>query len=605
MLEPAYHGDADNLNAGVTEKSPQFHHSVLLIEDNPRFAQEMQELLQGAGYKVSTAQNAKQAFSLIFRSPADLIILDINLQDLDGFHVAKELKRNMMFRHIPVILLSSRSDFLEKMKTFDVIVDEYLVKPIDHQELLLRSKLVLQRVQSSLDANPLTRLPGNIEIVKTLKRKIAEGKPYAVGYADLNNFKAFNDKYGFSHGDQVIKLAAKIIVAAVQRFSAKDNFVGHVGGDDFIFVCSYDHANEICQWIAETFDREVLKSYTEEDRKKGYIVVEDRRGVVSQFPVVSIAIGLASDEGGKFTNLGQVNHSLTQLKKYAKSFQGSAYVRDRRTMAAKLAEFTWGPGSSVAEPNLLENITKALGAVMPDKLKEIMEKRAITVLFQPIIDMRADEVMGHESLVRGPAGTPMEYPDALFQTARTANRVPELDVLCMKKILDCSNEFHPGIMLFINMFPETLLEENLLESEILSHPRFKELDVIFELSGSQRASDATDLFATLRRFKEKGAKVCVDASLAMAGQGLRLLPDLRPHYMKLNMMNFQDMANDHTKQEEFLKVINVIRQVGSEVICTKLESRADSYLALRFGVTYGQGFLFARPASAKSHTIVH
>lgn len=547
-------------------------------------------------YRVNVARTARQAFTEIFKSPADLIILDINLQDLDGFHVAKELKRNMMFRHIPVILLSSRADFLEKMRTLDVVVDEYLVKPVDYQELVLRVGLVLQRSQSSLDANPLTRLPGNIEIVKYLKKKVAEKRPYAVGYADLNNFKAYNDKYGFSQGDQVIRLAARIIVAAVNKFSPRESFVGHVGGDDFIFVCHYAKANDICQLVTEAFDKEVVKFYNEEDRKKGYITVEDRRGVVSQIPIVSVAIGLASDEGGKFSNLGQINHSLTQLKKYAKSFQGSAYVRDRRTLAAKMAEFTWGPGSAVDGGDMLESITKAVGSVMPDKLQDIIKNQAISVLYQPIIDMRADEVMGHESLVRGPMGTPMEFPDALFTTARTANCVPDLDILCMRKILESSTEFHSGIKLFINIFPETLLEGHRLENEILTHPRFKEVDIIFELSGSQRASDPADLFNLLCQLKEKGVKICVDASLALVGNGLRLLPELRPHYTKLNMMYFKDMSIDHQKQEEFLKAIQVIRQVGSEIICTKLESRADSYLSLRYGVTLGQGFLFARPA---------
>jgi|GEM_PF-155321 len=586
----------------MAQKSNQFN--VLLIEDNEDYIRGIQNTLEKANYVVHVARDAKQAFAQVFKSSADVIILDINLQDLDGFHVAKELKRNMMLRHIPVVLLSSRADFLEKMKTLDVAVDEYLVKPIDYTELELRIKLVLQRSVSNLEANPLTHLPGNTDIVKNLKRRIASKKTYAVGYADLNNFKAYNDKYGFSRGDQVILLAAKIIVGAVQQYSRDDYFVGHVGGDDFIYICSYEKANDVCQTITETFDREVAKYYTEEDKKRGYIVVEDRRGVISQFPLVSIAIGLASDEGGKFTNLGQINHSLTQLKKYAKSFQGSAYVRDRRTLAAKLAEFTWGPGSAVGEPNVLENITQALNSYMPDKLVEIIKNEHISVLFQPIIDMRVDEVIGHESLVRGPTGSPLEFPDALFQTARTANCVPQLDAVCLKKILASSSEFHAGMKLFINIFPETLLEEGLLDQEIKKWPESRRPNIIIELAGSQRASDAGNLFATLLQLKEKGIKICVDASVMMAGYGLKFLPELRPHYIKLNMMKYKEMAADHTKMEDFTRTVNLIQQVGSEVICTKLESRADSFLALRFGVTLGQGFLFARPAMPATSSTV-
>jgi diguanylate cyclase (GGDEF)-like protein len=454
----------------------------------------------------------------------------------------------------------------------------------------------MERSKSNLDANPLTRLPGNIAIVKAIKSKIGCGKPYAIGYADLNNFKAYNDKYGFNKGDQVISFAAKVIVGAVNKLSPEDNFVGHVGGDDFIFVCGYEKANEICELITETFDKEIPKFYSEEDRNKGYIVVEDRRGVISQFPLVSIAIGMVSDEGKKFANLGQVNHSLTQLKKYAKSFQGSAYVRDRRTLAANLAEFTWGPGSAGGSSQVLESITSALGGYMPGQLTDIIKNASISVLFQPVIDMRADEVMGQESLVRGPSGTPLEFPDALFQTARGSNMVVDLDILCMHKILAASRELHNGIKLFINIFPETLLDEDRLKREILDDPIRQVKDVIFELSGSHRASDASELFATLRRLKETGLKVCIDSNVAFMGHGLRHLPELRPNYIKLNMMSYKDMANDFQKQEEFLRTVGLIRNAGSEVICTKLESRADYILALKAGITMGQGFLFARPA---------
>lgn len=572
--------------------------NVLLIENDGAIISSVSDALTRARFRVTTAPSARSAFPLIFKSPPDAIILDINLPDLDGFHLAKELKRNMMLRHIPVILLTSGMDFLDKMRSLEVIVDEYVVKPVDLKDLCLRTQLAIQRAQSNLDANPLTRLPGNIAIVKTLKSRIGSGKPYAVGYADLNNFKAYNDKYGFSNGDKVIRFAAQVIVSSVNKLSPQDNFVGHVGGDDFIFVCGYEKANDICQMITETFDREVPKFYNEEDKQKGYIVVEDRRGIVSQFPLVSVAVGMVSDEGNKFQNLGQINHSLTQLKKYAKSFQGSAYVRDRRSLAAQLAEFTWGPGSSAGSSKVLDNIANALGNYLPTQLSEIIKNQSINVLFQPIIDMRNDDVVGHESLVRGPAGTPLEFPDALFQTARTNNQVVELDILCLRKVLVASQEFHKGMKLFMNIFPETLLEEKRLYAEVLSEQRAKEIEIIVELAGSNRSNDAGNLYGSLARLKEHGVKICIDASVALVGNGLRLLPELKPNYIKLNMMQYKEMFNDVQKQEEFFRTVQLVRASGSEVICTKLESRADSFLAMRAGVSLGQGFLFARPAMA-------
>lgn len=577
-------------------ETPKTHvGTILLIEDDQDVIDVANPLFTEAKYRVIVAKTAKEAFVNIFKAPPDLIILDINLPDLDGFHLAKEIKKNMMLRHIPLILLSGRADFIEKMKTLDVVVDEYLTKPFDTQEMLLRCKLVLQRAQSNLDANPLTRLPGNRAIVEAIKEKIGKGKPYAVGYADLNNFKAYNDTYGFNKGDQVIGFTAKLLMAAVQSMSPKFSFVGHIGGDDFVFICEYDQANEICQAIAERFDKEAPSFYSADDRKKGYISVEDRRGIISQFPFVSIAIGLASDEGNKFTNLGQINHSLTQLKKYAKSFQGSAYVRDRRSLAASLAEFTWGPGSAAGSSKVLENITTALGSYLPGQLADIISKEQISVLFQPIIDMKTDEVMGHEALVRGPAGTPLEYPDALFKTARTGNSVVELDLLCMKHILIAAKEFRHGLKLFINVYPETLLEEQRV-FEFMEGNRSESLHLIYELAGSHRASDASDLFVTLRRMKEMKLPICVDGAMILSGFGLKFLPELKPDYVKLNMTFFKDMSYDHQRREEFVRTVHLIHQIGSQVICTKLESRADSVIALNASVILGQGFLFARPA---------
>jgi EAL domain-containing protein (putative c-di-GMP-specific phosphodiesterase class I) len=382
----------------------------------------------------------------------------------------------------------------------------------------------------------------------------------------------------------------------VQKLSPNDNFVGHIGGDDFIFICSYDSATDVCQYITERFDKKAPSFYSEEDRQKGSIMVEDRRGVISQFPFVSIAVGMVSDEGSKFSNLGQINHSLTQLKKYAKSFQGSAFVRDRRTLTSQLAEFTWGPGSSDSSSKVLDEIANALGTFLPGQLSDIIRAQNIIALFQPIIDMKTDDVVGHEALIRGPAGSPLEFPDALFQTARGSNQVLELDILCMKKILALSHELHRGMKLFVNIFPETLLEENLLTREILSDPRLKQLEVVFELAGSNRASDPVDLFHRLSNFKNNGFKVCIDGNVALQEQGIRSLPELQPHYIKLNMMNYKNMVNDYQKQTEFLKTVHMLKQVGSEIICTKLESRSDSYLAIKAGVTLGQGFLFARPA---------
>ncbi len=569
--------------------------SVLLIEDNAALTESITTTLKQANYTVHHVASSQLAFAQVYKTPPDVIILDINLPDLDGFHIARELKRNMMFRHIPLIVLSNRIDFLDKMRSLDVIMDEYIVKPIEGKDLLLRTQLVIQRSQANLDASPLTHLPGNMAIMRAISNRMAKKKSYAVGYADLNNFKAYNDKYGFSNGDLVIQFTAKTIVGVVEKMSPNDSFIGHVGGDDFVFICDYDNATEVCQKITEEFDKGAPAFYTEEDRQKGFIMVEDRRGVVSQFPIVSVAIGMLSDEGGKFSNLGQINHSLTQLKKYAKSFLGSAFVRDRRSLNTPSAEQTWGPGSAAASSKLIDDLTNAIGSYMPGQLNEILKNESISVVFQPIVDMKVDEVIGHESLVRGPAGTLLEYPDALFQTARTSNMVLQLDRLCMKKIVAASGLLHKNMKLFVNVFPETFLGRDAISEQLFKDLLERMSDVVLELTGAHRANDPLLLFAELARYKSKGFKICIDSTVLPPEQGLQFLADLKPQFIKLDMVPFKDMVNDYQKQDAFLKTVGFLRQTGAEVICTRLESRSDSYLAQKAGVLYGQGFLFARP----------
>ncbi|MFN0118370.1 MAG: EAL domain-containing protein [Elusimicrobiota bacterium] len=583
----------------MTDSSSEKQSSVLLIIEDAPLTSLVSQGLEREGFQIQVASTARQAFIEVFKSPPDVILLDINLPDLDGFHVAKELKRNMMLRHIPLVVLSSRIDFLDKMRSLDIIVDEYVVKPINIDDLVLRTKLLLERALVNLDANPLTRLPGNQAIVKAIKSHIGRDKPYAVGYADLNNFKAYNDKYGFSNGDQVILFTADVILQSLQKYSADDYFLGHVGGDDFVFICNYEKANQVCQTITETFDKEAPRFYSAEDKQNRFIVVEDRRGIISQFPLTSVAIGMVSDEGKKFDNLGQINHSLTQLKKYAKSFQGSAFVRDRRSLAAQLAEFTWGPGSSEGTSKALENITTVISQFLPHQLEDIIIQEKISVLFQPILDMRQDEVVAHEALIRGPAGSPLEFPDAIFQTARSTGMVPRLDLVCVRKIIQAAQEINPGIKLFVNIFPETLLGDKILLKALSLNAAEKNLKIIFELSGTHRSNDLSELFDILGKMKLQEQKICLDAGYLNLSGTINYLQDLKPDYMKLDMTQYRDMNDDFDKQKKFFEVVSTIKQMGSEIICTKLESRSDSFLALKAGVSLGQGFLFALPSQLK------
>jgi diguanylate cyclase (GGDEF)-like protein len=190
--------------------------------------------------------------------------------------------------------------------------------------------MILRRTKRSLDANPLTRLPGNNSIMDELQYRIQSKKPFAVGYADLDKFKAYNDIYGFEKGDEVIRKTAHILIAATQKKGTTDTFVGHIGGDDFVYVCEENLADDIAREIIKEFGEMIPTLYSEEDRKRGYIIAKNRQNEEVKTGLLSISIGIVSNLSQPIRHVAQVAEIGAELKRYAKGIEGSSFVRDKR-----------------------------------------------------------------------------------------------------------------------------------------------------------------------------------------------------------------------------------------------------------------------------------
>lgn len=183
-----------------------------------------------------------------------------------------------------------------------------------------------------LDASPLTRLPGGIAIETVLKKRLDSGRPVAFCMADLDNFKAFNDRYGYASGSEVIKETARLIEASVKAEGSPDDFVGHVGGDDFVFITTPERARKVCEEVIARFDGRIPGFYDRQDRERGCILGKNRRGVETRFPIMTVSIAMVTNERHKLTSPVQVSELAAELKDYAKSIPGSVYVADRRTV---------------------------------------------------------------------------------------------------------------------------------------------------------------------------------------------------------------------------------------------------------------------------------
>lgn len=303
---------------------------VLVIDDDRSLCNVVAEVLVAEDVEVLLAYDGAEGLALARRERPDLIILDVMMPVMSGYEVCRSLKRGFLTANIPVIMLTALGDPMEKVKGMAEGADDYLTKPFHPHELRSRVITHLRRSERDIQASPLTRLPGNLAVERALWERIAIQKPFAVCYIDLDNFKPYNDKYGFFAGDQVLRMLSEIIVNAVLERGAEEDFIGHEGGDDFVVITTPERAEGICQGVIERFDAAIPQAYDEEDRKRGYIVSGDRQGTIVHFPILTVSISVVTNVRRSAVHPGQIAHIATQVMRYVKAKGGSDYAFDGR-----------------------------------------------------------------------------------------------------------------------------------------------------------------------------------------------------------------------------------------------------------------------------------
>lgn len=302
---------------------------ILTVDDDPDIL-DVLNLTLSEFYEVIQAKNGEEGLKIIANKTPDLIICDYMMPIMNGKEFCKILKKDILLQHIPIIMLTGKGEVKDMVGGIEAGADDYIVKPFDPEALIARARMILRRTVRSLDANPLTHLPGNTSIMEEFHNRIDSGKTFAVGYADLDKFKIYNDSYGFEKGDEVIRATARILVKAVRKICGPDSFIGHVGGDDFVFITEDEKIEAACEGIINAFDALAPSFYNEKDRAAGFLIAKDRQGNTIKTGLLSISIGIVSNLTQKITHVAQISEIGAELKKYAKSFQKSIYVRDQR-----------------------------------------------------------------------------------------------------------------------------------------------------------------------------------------------------------------------------------------------------------------------------------
>lgn len=303
---------------------------ILVIDDEYPLREMLKDIFTIAGYTVETAENGKEGLSKIDDFCPDFVILDASMPVMDGFETLEKIRSNPKFINLPVMMFSAMSGEQEQIKGLSLGADDYITKPFKSSVLLTKVKNILDRKKKSIGVNPLTGLPGNLSIQENLEKKISNKVDFALLYIDLSNFKSFNDKYGFSVGDEVIKFTASLLQNVVKKFGTSTDFVGHIGGDDFVVSTEKSDEIVLAKNIINEFDSGIKHFYNEQDLENGYIVSKDRNDNIQKFPIMTISIGIIKTDTANVLSFAEIAKRAVGLKKLAKKNNKSSYVFERR-----------------------------------------------------------------------------------------------------------------------------------------------------------------------------------------------------------------------------------------------------------------------------------
>jgi diguanylate cyclase (GGDEF)-like protein len=311
---------------------PPMADKILIVDDEPQVRHLLRTAL-GKTYEVAEADCGEEALRLARSADFRLVLLDLMMPGMSGQEVCQRLRRNPRTCHMTVVMLTARDREEDVVAGLQSGADDYIVKPFKVSELKARIESHLRRQWRELQANPLTGLPGNMQIENVIRAQLKSGFEFAVCYADLNNFKTFNDQYGFTAGDAVLAYTAELLTSVVaERGDADQDFVGHVGGDDFVLVTSPERVEGLCRAVVTRFDAEIERYYADDAREVGGLYATDRQGNCTFVPLMGISLAVVTVRDNEFEHPAQISQTAAEIKKFIKQSggEGSRFMIDRR-----------------------------------------------------------------------------------------------------------------------------------------------------------------------------------------------------------------------------------------------------------------------------------
>lgn len=302
---------------------------VYLIDDDDKLKKLLTESFKdNKNYKFK--QIRTENIDVALKDIPALIIVNEDTISENAETICNKIRNNDDNSITPIIVVTSNIEREHRIRVLQEGATYFIKNPIDFEYLFYTINNITNLLYLNRKVSPLTNLPGNVQIQAEMKRRLMKKEYFVMLYLDLDNFKAYNDVYGFSKGDEIIKFTARTIINNVHAKDEDNNFVGHIGGDDFIAIVDDENFEEICQNIVLEFDKNIKKYFNEDDLKKGYLEVPNRKGIIEEFPLTTISVGAVEVTPGRFKNVLEIGEEGAQVKHLAKTILGSTYVIDRR-----------------------------------------------------------------------------------------------------------------------------------------------------------------------------------------------------------------------------------------------------------------------------------
>ncbi len=552
---------------------------ILLMIDDPRLNETLSTELEKLSYHFSYPEG--DVMRKVFDEVPHLIIVDEDFRNGRGRRLALAIKEDLVLKYIPIILLVKENRVFQR--EHNGAIDYYFEKSQDIEKLIVCVRDTLKKNYNELDLSPLTHLPGTRSSVLRIERAIHSSEPFAVCCIDLADFASYNRFYGDARGDTVIVRLAQIIEETIKRLGTEDDFVGHLGGDDFIVMTQSALAVSISEAVINQFDAAVPHFYKPDDKTR-----------------MSLSIVIIPSENIPASEISEIGRIAGELNKYMKTLPGSCYIK-YRLHPQGWPEGKSGPSMEVQFPGGKKSVTVAGPSQREDKhavyLKSAIEEKRIRTLYQPIVELRTMKIIGYEALTRATAKKLFSDIDisALFAMARESGRVKELDQVCVECALKAAQDLSPDRKLFLNLNHETLIDEKVMEDLFRDRGVIDFKNIVIEVTEQSILRSFGKIREALLELKEKGVSVAID-DLGGGAVSLRDVAVLKPDYIKFDRSLIRQIDTSVTKQQIVLSLILFANGIQAMTTAEGIETKRELDTVGMLGILLGQGYYFARPS---------